>query len=182
MSAVDLSKFKNLPDTAGMGIIDAMMAEHERILQEADRLEGMAVALMQEDAFELEAYLEVIAFIREYSDATHHQKEEDILFSYMTERLGAVAENLIKHGMLVEHDQGRMCVRELEAAAKAHAQEPSVESKLGIISWAMEYVHLIRRHVEKENGVVYPFAQRSLSEEELAMLDAKASAYVGQLE
>lgn len=51
--AVNLDEFENLPDTAGMDIIDAMLAEHDRILEEADDFERMCLALMTTDALDL---------------------------------------------------------------------------------------------------------------------------------
>lgn len=181
MAAVDLSQFTDLPDTSAMGIVDAMVAEHERILQEADRLEQMSLAFMVEGSFDAEEYRQVIRFVREYSDAAHHCKEEDVLYDYMLKHLGRVAENLIQHGMLVEHDLGRNAVRNLDAAVSAFEQNPEADSKLEIISWGMEYVHLIRRHVEKENTVVYPFAQRALGDDVLDELTLQAREYVPQV-
>ena len=173
-----LEEFHDLPDTTGLDIIDAMMAEHERILQEAQDLERMALALLQTGAFDLAAYERKVRFIRRYADAAHHRKEEDVLFAYMLDHLGTVAENLIRHGMLVEHDQTRMDVRQLEDASRVYAQDPSDANRLELLAWAMEYVHLIRRHVTKENTVVYPFARRTLGADVIAELTAQAARYV----
>ena len=175
--AMNLDEFENLPDTAGMDIIDAMLAEHDRILEEADDFERMCLALMTTDAFDLASYLRKVRFIRAYADASHHKKEEDVLYSYMVTNLGRIAENLIQHGMLVEHDAGRMATSKIEQAAQDYAADPTDEHKLELLSWSMEYVHLIRRHVQKENDVVYPFARRSLSAEVLADLSSQANAY-----
>ncbi|QKF07336.1 hemerythrin [Berryella wangjianweii] len=160
-----------------MLMIDVLVEEHDRILVEAARLERMSVELMERNAFSLAEYREMIAFIREFADATHHMKEEDLLFAKMIENLGTVAVNLIQHGMMVEHDEGRLCVRELEAACERYAQQPAVEDKLAIVSWAMQYVHLIRRHIEKENTVVYPFAEKQLDQETWDHLNEAARTY-----
>ncbi len=85
--AVNLDEFENLPDTADMDIIDAMLAEHDRILEEADDFERMCLALMTTDAFDLAPYLRKVRFIRAYADASHHKKEEDVLYSYMVTNL-----------------------------------------------------------------------------------------------
>lgn len=183
MAEVDLTEFDNLPDTSGMGIIEMMMAEHERIMAEADDLQRMCLELMThgQDAFDLAAFQKKVRFIRGYADAHHHKKEEDILYSYMTETLGQVAENLIQHGMLVEHDRTRACVKKIEEAAAAYAGEPTDRNRLELIGWAMEYVHLIGSHIQKENAVVYPFAERSIAPEVMAELTEKAQAYQGEI-
>lgn len=178
MAAIDLSEFADLPDTSGMDIVDAMLAEHERILAEADDLERMCRELVASGAFSRADFDYKVRFIRSYSDAAHHRKEEDILYSYMLDNLGQVAENLIRHGMLVDHDRGRACVKRMEDAAAAYEADPSVENRVELVSWAMEYVHLIRAHVQRENTVAYPFARRSIDPAVMAELTAKAQSYM----
>ena len=48
--------------------------------------------------------------------------------------------------------------------------------KLEILSQAMDYVHLLRRHIEKENGAIYPFAERALSPDTMRKLEAQFQA------
>lgn len=161
-----------------MHAIEVLMEEHSRILERAQALEDMCVQLMEHNAFDGAQFADTIRFIREFADATHHMKEEDILFRVMLEQLGKPAENLIRHGMLVEHDEGRHYVTELEKACHAYTQDASVHHKLEVISWAMAYVHMIRSHAQKENDVVYPFAERMLSEEAKQCIDAEFESYI----
>ena len=177
MADIDLSEFPDLPDTKGMDIVDAMLAEHDRILVEADDLERMCRELVATGAFNVGDFDYKVRFIREFADAAHHRKEEDVLYSYMLAHLGQVAENLIRHGMLVDHDRGRACVKRMEDAAHAYDADPSVENRVELVSWAMEYVHLIRAHVQRENTVAYPFARRSIDPAVMAELTAKAQSY-----
>ena len=72
---------------------------------------------------------------------------------------------IIKHGMLVEHDLIRAHVRALDEALKLYAQEPKTEYKLQILTEAMAYANRLQQHVEKENNVVYPLADRGLSDD-----------------
>ena len=99
-----------------------------------------------------------------------------MLFRAMLDELGQVAENLIRHGMLVEHDQARLYVMELETAVNAYETDRSPALKLEILSQAMDYVHLLRRHIEKENGAIYPFAERALSPDTMRKLEAQFQA------
>lgn len=177
MAAIDLSEFADLPDTRDMDIVDAMLAEHERILVEADDLERLCRELVASGTFSRADFDYKVRFIRSYADAAHHRKEEDVLYSYMLDNLGQVAENLIRHGMLVDHDRGRACVKRMEDAAAAYEADPSVENRVELVSWAMEYVHLIRAHVQRENTVAYPFARRSIDSAVMAELTAKAQSY-----
>ena len=42
----------------------------------------------------------------------------------------------------------------------------------------MGYYYLLKRHVEKENGVVYPYAEKNLSKELMDELDKEAVRYM----
>jgi hemerythrin-like domain-containing protein len=161
----------------GMYAVDLMMEEHQNIhymLQVVDRiccgiLEGADV-----DADEIRR---IIDFIRKYADRHHHGKEEDFLFPRMVKDLGTVAENLITHGMLVEHDLGRDHVREAEEALNLYEKEPKTEHKLQLIAHLMGYANLLQRHIEKENNVVYTFANNQLSEEAKEEVNQKCRDY-----
>lgn len=154
-------------------LIEALLKEHEEISRFSERLEERCIALMEENAFCADAFREDIAFIRTYADEQHHKKEEELLFHAMLEEIGQAAVPAIRHGMLVEHDMGRMYVGELENAVESYEKEQTPKNKLEILAQAMGYVHLIRRHIYKENNAVYPFAQRALSKETMERLDAQ---------
>ena len=92
--------------------------------------------------FLFEAYEEAIDFIKTYADKCHHQKEEQVLFKAILENLGEMANNLINHGMIVEHNLARLYVWELEEALKAYKQAPTTVLKLKILTTTMSYVYL----------------------------------------
>ena len=107
----------------------------------------------------------------------HHGKEEKILFPVMTAHLGKMAENLVTHGMLVEHDLGRSHIRALETSLKLYQENQKTEHKLSIITEAMGYSNLLLLHTEKENSVVYTFAERMLSLELKDKIDVDCKAF-----
>ena len=107
----------------------------------------------------IQHFYNFIDFTRDYADHHHHGKEEKILFPIMTAHLGKMAESLVTHGMLVEHDLGRS------------------EHKLSIITEAMGYSNLLLLHTEKENSVVYTFAERMLSLELKDKIDVDCKAF-----
>ena len=79
--------------------------------------------------------------------------------------------------MLVEHDLGRADVLSLETALNEYKKNPRLELKLDILSYAMAYAHLLQLHIEKENSVVHPFAERGLSEEDFKEINEKSQAF-----
>lgn len=151
-------------------IIENLEHEHSTILEFIKGFEKTLLALMEDNYFEANQYIEAIKFIREYADKQHHQREEQILFRYLVEQGGNAAKKLVQSGMLVEHDQARFFVRELEAAMLRYEQQPSSEDKLNILTYGKSYCDLLVRHIDKENNVVYPFAKRILSEQAFASI------------
>ena len=122
-------------------------------------------------------FRKMVDFIRRYADKHHHGKEEVYLFPVMVARLGRIADNLVTHGMLVEHDLGRDHVMSLATALDEYEKNPKTEYKLDILTEAMGYARLLKRHVEKENNVVYTFAENQLSQEDLADIDARSRKF-----
>lgn len=158
--------------------IEILEREHENILNFTNILEEKFINILDgKDDIDLKFFEKAINFIRVYADGHHHKKEEDILFKYMLEDLGDLADKLIRSGMLVEHALARFTTLELEKALKAYKSNPSTKNKLDIIGHGMAYVYLLRRHAEKENQVLYPFAAKNLSKERLDLINEESKAY-----
>jgi hemerythrin HHE cation binding domain protein len=154
-----------------------MVEEHENIRRMLKVVRSMCRGLLRGEEVNQEDFSAAIDFIRNYADHHHHKKEEDYLFKAMVENMGRIAENLVSHGMLVEHDLGRGHVLALGEALQRYRENPSDDNKLDIIAEAMGYAALLDRHIEKENTVVYPFAERSLSAEVFAEVNASSAAF-----
>jgi len=106
----------------------------------------------------------MIDFIKNYADKHHHGKEELKLFNKMVQHLGPAAQKLVTNGMLVEHDMGRFYIQQLQEAVKDY-QNGNTEAVLDIIANSISYTHLLDRHIQKENDIVYPFAQKNFNKE-----------------
>ena len=161
-----------------MNIFEILREEHDNISKFVDKFEIMAIDLMEKNEISIEEYTKAIEFIRVYADKTHHQKEEELLFKAMLETKDEMANNLVNHGMIVEHNLARLYVWELENALKAYQKEPTVKLKLAIVTNTMSYVYLLRRHIDKENRVAYPYGERLLSKEVIEKLNEQAQNYI----
>ncbi len=75
------------------------------------------------------------------------------------------AKQLIRGGMLVEHDYGRYHMGALDNALTQYEKKQTTEGKLAVITHAAGYVDLLQRHIEKENAVCFPYALRLPSKE-----------------
>jgi hemerythrin-like domain-containing protein len=141
-------------------VTEVMMEEHRLILRMADLLEARADLLEGGRLRRWAFFLEAVDFIRNYADRFHHAKEEDILFRELV-RNGMPAENSPVAAMRLAHEQGRALVRGMEEAAqRAIGGEPSAASAL--VENARGYVAFIRDHIEKEDTILYPLAERLL--------------------
>jgi hemerythrin-like domain-containing protein len=144
-------------------ITQALVHEHQLIVRMLAVLEQKAVQTGRGDYSNYRFYLEAVDFIRNYADLFHHAKEEDVLFKALVEN-GMPRENSPVAAMLVEHDQGRGFVKAMEEAAKAAlAGKPGQDRQ--IAENALGYVALLREHIDKEDHILYPLAERLLSEE-----------------
>lgn len=144
-----------------MYYIDVLMKEHENIMKLTDHMLCAARDVMKADVNSGDIR-EITDVIKNYADDYHHKKEEDILFKAMLEHLGDVAEKLIRNGMLVEHDLARYERMMIDESLEKYEKTKSDDARLELIGHLMSYRSLLERHADKENKVLYPFAQKNL--------------------
>lgn len=159
-----------------MDSIKLMMDEHQYILRMLAVVRKACYQILEGELIHYEDFDLMIDFIRNYADAHHHGKEEKMLFHEMTEHLGALGDKLVTHGMLVEHDLGRLFIQELKEALDRVKAGDDI-SRLDIIANAISYTHLLKRHIEKEDTVVYSFAKRQLSPEILEKVNQETEDF-----
>ncbi len=137
-----------------------MVEEHRLILRMIDLVEKNTRLLEQGRFADWRFFLDAVDFIRNYADRFHHAKEEATLFTALIAN-GMPEQNSPVAAMLMEHDQGRAFVRGMEAAArKALAGETG---QVPILAGnAHGYVSLLRQHIDKEDNILYPLAERVL--------------------
>ena len=161
-----------------MDAIETLMNEHRTIERAIDALVSFADEVRRKtnddrgDKVELGRF---VTFIREFADACHHGKEEDILFAAMVEagfsrQSGPIAV------MLMEHDLGRTHVRAL-AGLSAQEAAWSVEDRQRLGEAAHGYADLLRAHIHKEDAILYPMAEQRLPPEALRRVSADCDAY-----
>ena len=140
-----------------------MVEEHQLILRMITLVEKNTTALEAGRFRNWQFYLDAVDFIRNYADRFHHAKEEDVLFLELI-RNGMPEKQSPIEAMLIEHDQGRAHV-----LAMAEAAQKAIDGEAGqgpvIAEHARGYAALLRGHIEKEDDILYPLAERILPEE-----------------
>ncbi|WP_129598110.1 hemerythrin domain-containing protein [Anaerophilus nitritogenes] len=153
-----------------------MVEEHKNIKRMLEIIRRACLSVMNGKEIDYKDFQKMIEFVRNYADNYHHEKEEKILFNKMVDEIGGAAEKLVKFGMLVEHDLGRLYMKELEEAlVKVKAGDD--EAKIDVIANAISYTHLLSRHIDKEDNVVYSFAKRELCEETLNKVNMECNTF-----
>lgn len=143
-------------------ITQALVEEHRLILRMIALLERNAALTAEGKYTNWRFYLDGVDFIRNYADRFHHAKEEDVLFEALVKN-GMPREHSPVAAMLMEHDQGRNFVRGMESAAR-EALEGQPGREATIAENALGYVDLLREHIAKEDGILYPLAERVIPE------------------
>ena len=103
---------------------------------------------------------ELLEWLRAFADRNHHAKEEEYLFPALAQG-GVPAAGGPVGVMLEEHTEGRALIR---AMAEGHVDRR--------MEAARRYVHLLRDHIDKENGVLLPLTE--------AVLDSPAQLLVAR--
>ena len=148
--------------------IDVLMSEHRLIERVLAALEAHVRELEQERRLERGPVRDFASFLRNYADACHHGKEEDLLFKRMAD-FGFPVEGGPIGVMLHEHSLGRQHVAALRAIGDAIGSVTG-EEQAAFRQNAREYVPLLRSHILKEDNVLYPMALQILPPEELDRL------------
>lgn len=143
--------------------------EHEaivlalRILAEIDR---HAIAHHAVERQDLQA---LVDFLSEFADACHHGKEETLLFPLLTQTGNPQVRRVVEQ-LLPEHAQGRHWIAKMRHALQPFRPENFHDA-------ARAYAQLLLAHIEQENTVLFPMADRLLSTEQLISLSREFDAF-----
>ena len=159
-----------------MNGIDLLIQEHKNVSRMLLVIRKVCFKFMETNEIDYEDFNKIINFIRNFADGHHHNKEEIFLFNKMVEHLGQAGKNAITHGMLVEHDLGRLYIKNLSEALENYKND-NKEAKLDIIANAISYATLLENHIHKEDNIIFNFAKRGLSKELLELVDKECMEY-----
>ena len=151
-----------------MKATDQLKEEHRAIEETLSILSRMTRRLTAGEAVVSEDLNAIIDFIRIFADKCHHGKEESLLFPAM-EEAGIPRENGPIGVMLAEHDQGREYVSKLAGSIDAYIAGDRTAVEIIDVS-AEGYTGLLTQHIQKEDNVLFPMAEQSLSPDRKKLL------------
>lgn len=135
--------------------IDDLRHEHDAILMALRILEMLATRATRGDLPVADAR-DFLGFLREFVDKCHHGKEEGLLFPALIEA-GMPTQGGPVQVMLHEHEQGRALVAAMDKASTTQLDPAAFARAAG------EYAAHLRAHIEKENAVLFPMAERLIA-------------------
>ena len=151
-----------------MSATDVLKDEHRGVERMLAIVEAAGKRLQAGGDVPADLYLNAVDFFRGFTDGCHHAKEEEKLFPAMEKR-GVPREGGPIGVMLAEHEQGRAYVRAMAAAAARYSNGDKSAAP-ALIQNGRGYVGLLRQHIAKENGILFPMADKVLSDAEQAQL------------
>jgi hemerythrin-like domain-containing protein len=141
-----------------MQATEILMQEHEVILRVIGALEIETDRLAAGQDVRPGFFLDAADFIKGFADGCHHKKEEGVLFEAMA-AAGLPKQSGPIDVMLTEHEQGRVFTRGMrDAAARLAAGDGTARGE--VVHNARGYAVLLRQHIQKENGILFPLADQ----------------------
>lgn len=153
-----------------MTATEVLKHEHKIVLKVLDAARREAQTIADTGKLNVEKLDKILDFFRVFVDQCHHGKEEEYLFPTMEKR-GVPADKGPIPVMLHEHVGGRNTVKALaEALARAKQGDASATEAVAA-NLAILDEHL-RSHIDKENEVLFPMADKVFTPEDQQALVA----------
>ena len=144
-----------------MTATDDLRHEHKIILVIMGAADREARSIQASGKVNAATLDKMVDFCRVFIDRCHHGKEEEYLFP-MLEKKGVAREQGPIGVMLQEHEAGRQRLKAIAASLPpAGAGDPQAAAALAAA--LMAYSSLLRAHIDKENNVLFPMADRLFS-------------------
>lgn len=105
----------------------------------------------------------IMEFLTVFVDRCHHGKEEDFLFPEL-EKQGISKGDGLLGVLLTEHEEGRGFVKRMSEAAE-NINRGGTFGPFIFKDNSSKYADLLSRHINKENDILFPLADKGLSKE-----------------
>lgn len=144
-----------------MGVaIEQLKKEHSAIERMVAVLETVCQRLQASQPVDAAHISQIVAFFRGFADECHHGKEEAVLFPAL-EKAGIPREGGPVGVMLDEHQQMRGYLRGVDEAIE-RLRAGDVGASADIVRYAGNYAIMLRRHIDKENSMLFRMAEMRL--------------------
>ncbi len=137
---------------------EILMEEHRVIERVLIALEKAASRLSRGETVYLRFFSGTSALIYGFNDSYHYKKEEMVLYPALVEN-GLDKDSGPVAMMLAEHEEGRKLAHRLQLVTERF-QTGDVKVRDQVVLSALGYVSLLRRHMNKEDNVLFPLVEK----------------------
>ena len=149
-----------------MKLTEQLKAEHEGVKLMLRILDKVC---NKPDEINQEHFVKMLEFLKVFVDKCHHSKEEDLLLPAMIEAGVPKEEGVVKF-TLMEHVEGRGYIKGMsEAFDRLKNGDPKASVK--IVEDGKNYIGLLVQHIDKENNILFPLADKVLSQAKQSELE-----------
>ncbi len=156
--------------------IKELSTEHRNIEAVVKSLHDAISALEQRQRLNVGKLRTLVEFLRVYADERHHGREEDLFFPILVQR-GVPAQGCPIAGLNHEHEKARALVSALEEWVTFYDQRRPGADR-GLRQTLQEITNLYKKHLWLEDAMVFPMAQKLLTEAD----EKELSAQFGELD
>jgi hemerythrin-like domain-containing protein len=140
-----------------------LIHEHKAIKTMLSIMSKIAENIRNDKGFDIKDVEKIVDFLKTFADKCHHGKEENALFPALV-AAGVPKENGMVGVMLYEHTVGRGYIKEISNGIESFKIGVTNSGQLIADSLA-KYVTLLQNHIQKEENVLFPMAEKVLSTE-----------------
>lgn len=143
--------------------------EHRNLFRVVNVLDQILRGITPEKAPDFAFIESLLDYIANFTDTHHHPKEDQFLFKALLKRdptASAIIDELEE-----EHALCPIALKTLQDAMVS-CRDAYPQGLEAFKTAAQEYLRFQTKHLQKEEGVVLPMAQRALLEEDWAEIDA----------
>jgi hemerythrin-like domain-containing protein len=152
-----------------MNPIEELLVEHEAVKTTLKILKRIGENVSETGKIaNPEHFAQLLDFFITFVDQCHHSKEEEQLFPAL-EEVGVSREGGPVGVMLKDHQQGRALVAGMQTALD-QSKSGDTSAAQNLIKHSNEYIMLLEFHIDKENNVLFPMAEKHLSKSKMLEL------------
>ena len=140
-----------------------LIHEHKAIKVMLKIMSRIADNIKTNKGFDTKDVENIVDFLKTFADKCHHGKEETALFPALV-LAGIPKESGPVGVMLHEHTIGRNYIKEISSGLENYKAGNTHSGEL-IAAGLTNYVTLLQSHIQKEENILFPMADRILSEQ-----------------
>lgn len=140
-----------------------LINEHKDIVELLDIMSKIAESIKSNSVFYTNDVEDIIDFLKYFIDKSHHGKEEKVFYPALA-KAGILKDVVPLSVMLYEHALARNYLKDIKSCVENCKIGNAFSGEL-LADSLRNYVILINNHIQKEEELIFPLANKTLSEE-----------------